>query len=144
MRPEHDVSNWLLGLQHGTVTAVLDHVNYEITTLRIDQQTDGPINGTFIVIHETNSIRHKIDSCSSVYGMMRRLLLLSSSTRQFTTFHAPRHNPPNAGRHAVVTYTSDWSVDAARRDLTVNAMSVDMHGHLHDYYNGQEHLAART
>ena len=29
------------GLQHGTVTLVVDHVVYEITTLRVDVQTDG-------------------------------------------------------------------------------------------------------
>ncbi|PZR70525.1 MAG: CCA tRNA nucleotidyltransferase [Stutzerimonas stutzeri] len=29
------------GLQHGTITVVLDHVPYEITTYRIDAETDG-------------------------------------------------------------------------------------------------------
>lgn len=29
------------GLQHGTITAVIDKVEYEITTLRIDTDTDG-------------------------------------------------------------------------------------------------------
>lgn len=26
------------------------------------------------------------------------------------------------GRHAEVKYTTDWKIDAARRDLTVNSM----------------------
>ncbi len=31
------------GLKHGTVTAVVDHVPFEITTLRIDTDHDGKI-----------------------------------------------------------------------------------------------------
>lgn len=29
------------GLQHGTVTVVMNHIPYEVTTLRVDKQTDG-------------------------------------------------------------------------------------------------------
>eukprot|EP00123_Amoebidium_parasiticum_P012037 comp21075_c0_seq1/m.28387 comp21075_c0_seq1/g.28387 ORF comp21075_c0_seq1/g.28387 comp21075_c0_seq1/m.28387 type:complete len:474 (-) comp21075_c0_seq1:165-1586(-) len=75
------------GLQHGTVTAVLNKTNYEITTLRIDAETDG--------------------------------------------------------RHAEVEFTQDWKLDAERRDLTINAMSLDFDGHLFDYFNGREHLENR-
>jgi len=72
------------GLQHGTITAVIDKVEYEITTLRIDTDTDG--------------------------------------------------------RHCTVVYTEDWKQDALRRDLTINAMSMDLDGNLFDYFNGREHL----
>ncbi|KXV46293.1 poly(A) polymerase [Gluconobacter albidus] len=75
------------GLSHGTVTAVLDGVPYEITTLRRDAETDG--------------------------------------------------------RHAVVVWTQDWAEDAARRDFTINAMSLDRHDRLHDYFGGQEDLRKR-
>ncbi|MBS1065380.1 CCA tRNA nucleotidyltransferase [Gluconobacter kondonii] len=75
------------GLSHGTVTAVLDSVPYEITTLRRDEETDG--------------------------------------------------------RHAVVVWTQDWTEDAARRDFTINAMSLDRHDRLHDYFGGQEDLKTR-
>ncbi|MBS1074417.1 CCA tRNA nucleotidyltransferase [Gluconobacter sp. Dm-73] len=75
------------GLSHGTVTAVLDGVPYEITTLRRDEETDG--------------------------------------------------------RHAVVVWTQDWTEDAARRDFTINAMSLDRHDRLHDYFGGQEDLKNR-
>lgn len=74
------------GLEHGTVTAVVNRVPYEITTLRRDAQTDG--------------------------------------------------------RHAVVEWTSDWAEDAARRDFTINAMSLDRHDCLHDYFGGQGDLTA--
>lgn len=72
------------GLQHGTITAVLDDEAIEITTLRIDAETDG--------------------------------------------------------RHASVQFTTDWQVDAERRDLTYNAMSLDLDGNLYDYFGGVEDL----
>jgi poly(A) polymerase len=74
------------GLEHGTVTAVIDGRGFEITTLRRDLQTDG--------------------------------------------------------RHAVVVFTDDWQADAARRDFTINAMSMDRSGGIFDYFNGQADLQA--
>jgi len=44
------------------------------------------------------------------------------------------------GRHAEVEWTRDFKEDARRRDLTYNAMSVDMDGKLHDYFGGHEDL----
>ena len=75
------------GLQHGTVTVHLNSTDYEITTLRIDRETDG--------------------------------------------------------RHATVDFTKDWRLDALRRDLTINAMSLELDGTLYDYFDGQRHLAER-
>lgn len=75
------------GLQHGTVTVVINKIHFEVTTLRIDEAHDG--------------------------------------------------------RWAEVRFTDDWSQDALRRDLTVNAMSIDMAGQLHDYFDGLAHLTAR-
>ncbi len=46
------------------------------------------------------------------------------------------------GRHAEVAWTDDWREDAARRDFTINAMSLDQHGMLHDYFGGAADLAA--
>ncbi|EHH67224.1 poly(A) polymerase/t-RNA nucleotidyltransferase [Gluconobacter morbifer G707] len=74
------------GMDHGTVTALISHVPYEITTLRRDEETDG--------------------------------------------------------RHAVVAWTGNWEEDAARRDFTINAMSLDRHDVLHDYFHGMEDLKA--
>lgn len=75
------------GLQHGTLTAHINEKDYEVTTLRVDTETDG--------------------------------------------------------RKAVVQYTKDWFLDAQRRDLTVNAMSVDIDGFLYDYFNGEEDLKGK-
>lgn len=75
------------GLQHGTVTVMIDGEGYEITTLRADLETDG--------------------------------------------------------RHAKVGFVRDYRTDAARRDFTINAMSVDMEGVLHDYFGGLDDLSAQ-
>lgn len=72
------------GLQHGTITAIIDGEPIEITTLRIDTDTDG--------------------------------------------------------RHAAVEFTNDWRKDAERRDLTFNAMSMELNGTLHDYFDGVEDI----
>jgi poly(A) polymerase/tRNA nucleotidyltransferase (CCA-adding enzyme) len=74
------------GLSHGTVTALIDGVGHEITTLRRDVETDG--------------------------------------------------------RHAVVAFTDDWREDAARRDFTINALSLTPAGQVHDYFDGLTDLAA--
>lgn len=74
------------GLDHGTLTALIDGRGFEITSLRRDIATDG--------------------------------------------------------RHATVAFTDDWQTDAARRDFTINAMSMDRAGQIYDYFEGQADLAA--
>jgi poly(A) polymerase/tRNA nucleotidyltransferase (CCA-adding enzyme) len=46
------------------------------------------------------------------------------------------------GRHAVVAFGADWEADAARRDFTINAMSMDRDGNIFDYQGGRADLAA--
>lgn len=46
------------------------------------------------------------------------------------------------GRHAEVEWTTDWREDAARRDFTINAMSLSAAGELWDYFGGRADLAA--
>ena len=46
------------------------------------------------------------------------------------------------GRHATVEWTTDWREDAARRDFTINAMSLAPDGALFDYFTGRDDLAA--
>ena len=76
------------GLQHGTLTVHMNKHDFEVTTLRVDTETDG--------------------------------------------------------RHAKVTFTNDWRVDAERRDLTINAMSLALDGTLYDYFGGQDDLKNRV
>jgi poly(A) polymerase/tRNA nucleotidyltransferase (CCA-adding enzyme) len=52
-----------------------------------------------------------------------------------------RRDVATDGRHALVAFTNDWAEDAARRDLTFNAMSMDRAGTIFDYFNGRADLA---
>ena len=44
------------------------------------------------------------------------------------------------GRHAEVAWTTEWRADAARRDFTINAMSMRPDGAVFDYFGGIEDL----
>ncbi|MCK1294653.1 CCA tRNA nucleotidyltransferase [Bradyrhizobium sp. 30] len=75
------------GIDHGTVTLVIDGQPYEVTTLREDTET--------------------------------------------------------FGRKAKVAFGRDWVKDAERRDFTMNGLSVDADGVVHDYVGGIADAAAR-
>jgi poly(A) polymerase/tRNA nucleotidyltransferase (CCA-adding enzyme) len=47
-----------------------------------------------------------------------------------------RRDVETDGRRAVVAYTDDWREDAARRDFTINAMSMTRRGEVFDYFGG--------
>jgi len=47
-----------------------------------------------------------------------------------------REDVSTDGRRATVRYTTDWQVDAARRDFTMNALYVDAEGHGSDFFGG--------
>jgi poly(A) polymerase/tRNA nucleotidyltransferase (CCA-adding enzyme) len=53
-----------------------------------------------------------------------------------------RRDVATDGRHAVVAFTDDWQADAARRDFTINAMSMTRDGVVADYFGGRDDLAA--
>ncbi|MDE8348606.1 MAG: CCA tRNA nucleotidyltransferase [Acidocella sp.] len=53
-----------------------------------------------------------------------------------------RRDVATDGRHAVVAFSDNWQEDAARRDFTINAMSMDRAGSLHDYFGGLADLQA--
>jgi poly(A) polymerase len=75
------------GLEHGTVTLVIEAQPFEVTTLREDTDT--------------------------------------------------------FGRKAKVAFGRDWVADARRRDFTINALSVNADGVVHDHVGGLEDIAAR-
>ena len=75
------------GIEHGTVTLVVDGQPFEVTTLREDTET--------------------------------------------------------FGRKATVAFGRDWVRDAERRDFTINGLSVDADGVVHDHVGGLEDIAAR-
>lgn len=47
------------------------------------------------------------------------------------------------GRHADVQFITDWLLDAARRDLTINSMFLDLEGNIYDYFYGYDDLMKR-
>ena len=75
------------GIEHGTVTLVVDATPFEVTTLRQDTET--------------------------------------------------------FGRKAKVAFGRDWVADAQRRDFTINGLSVDAGGVVHDHVGGLADIAAR-
>lgn len=75
------------GIDHGTVTLVVDSHPFEITTLREDTET--------------------------------------------------------FGRKATVAFGRDWVRDAERRDFTINGLSVDAAGVVHDHVGGWDDIRAR-
>ena len=65
--------------------------------------------------------------------------ILASGAVEITTL---RRDIETDGRHAVVAFTNDWRADAARRDFTINAMSLTRDGTLFDYFDGAADLRA--
>ncbi len=53
-----------------------------------------------------------------------------------------RRDVETDGRHASVEWTDDWRIDAARRDFTINAMSMTRDGRVFDYFGGAADLRA--
>ncbi len=54
-----------------------------------------------------------------------------------------RHDVETDGRHATVAFTDDWSADASRRDLTINALYCDADGTIFDPLGGLPDVLAR-
>lgn len=53
-----------------------------------------------------------------------------------------RRDVETDGRHAVVDFTDDWTADAERRDLTINALFADLDGTIYDPVGGLPDLRA--
>jgi len=53
-----------------------------------------------------------------------------------------RRDVETDGRRAVVAYTDDWEVDAARRDFTINALYADADGTIYDPESGLPDIKA--
>lgn len=53
-----------------------------------------------------------------------------------------RRDVETDGRRAVVAFTRDWREDALRRDFTMNALSMDRSGTVHDFFGGVEDARA--
>jgi poly(A) polymerase len=67
-------------------------------------------------------------------------LVVSGKPFEVTTL---REDTETFGRKAKVAFGRDWIVDARRRDFTINGLSVDNGGVVHDHVGGLEDIAAR-
>lgn len=54
-----------------------------------------------------------------------------------------REDVETNGRHAIVRFGRSFEADALRRDFTINALSLDQAGHVHDYTGGLADIASR-
>jgi len=74
-------------------------------------------------------------------GIAHGTVTASSQGRSFeiTTL---RQDVETDGRRAVVAFTDDWRQDAARRDFTINALSMTANGAVFDYFGGIDDLRA--
>jgi poly(A) polymerase len=65
------------------------------------------------------------------HGTVTLVVSADGRTRSFevTTL---RRDVETDGRHATVSFTSDWLADAQRRDFTINALYCDARGTVHD------------
>ncbi len=75
-------------------------------------------------------------------GIEHGSLILARDGRTFevTTL---RRDVETYGRHARVTFTTDWAEDARRRDFTMNALYADMSGQVWDPVGGLADVLAR-
>ena len=67
--------------------------------------------------------------------------ILNDQTFEITTF---RKDQETDGRHAIVEFTSEIEIDAARRDFTINAIYLDEDLNIYDFYNGVEDLQNKS
>jgi poly(A) polymerase len=65
-------------------------------------------------------------------------LIMNGETIETTTL---REDVATDGRHAKVAFGRDFAADARRRDFTINAISLDAEGRLHDPLGGLADLA---
>lgn len=86
-----------------------------------------------IAIYVKHGIRHIATGLK--HGTVT--IVVEGETFEITSL---RTESEHDGRHATVAYTRDWTEDASRRDLTINAMSLEFDGTLHDPFGGREDL----
>src|SRR6195952_6010519 len=68
-------------------------------------------------------------------------LVVDSHPFEVTTL---REDVETFGRKAKVAFGRDWVRDAQRRDFTINGLSVDAEGRVHDHVGGVGAIAARA
>ena len=102
----------------------------------IDLATDAPPER---VAELLEALKIKVVPTGIAHGTVTAVV--SGRPFEITTL---RRDVETYGRHAKVEFTDDWTEDASRRDLTINALSLDPDGTLHDPFGGLEDLLAHN
>lgn len=116
---------------------------------------NGESHGTVTVRINDKVISSPFHSCINCLNLTPPMLQVNY---EITTL---RIDSNQDGRHANVSFTKDWQLDASRRDLTVNSMFIDVNfgdlgtnivgdgerhsirGKLYDFFNGYNDLEHR-
>lgn len=93
-----------------------------------------PITPDEIIFHLT---KPDINVIPTGYEFGTITAVLGDRTYQITSL---RKDWETDGRHARVTYGTNWREDAERRDFTFNALYADQNGTIYDYFGGLEDL----
>ncbi|MDC0074195.1 CCA tRNA nucleotidyltransferase [Alphaproteobacteria bacterium] len=98
----------------------------------------GKMDIDFATVHEPKKViqllsKNKIEYKTS--GIKYGTITIKSKNFniQITTL---RKDVKTDGRYAIVEYTTDWDLDAKRRDFTFNAIYLDIDGTVYDPFNG--------
>lgn len=87
------------------------------------------------IVMETLSPLCKIIPTGIKHGTFTAVF--DDTTFEITTL---REDIQTNGRHAEVIYGTSFEKDAARRDFTINALSMDDGGNIYDYFGGRDDL----
>lgn len=60
-------------------------------------------------------------------------IILDNHSYEITSL---REDIKTNGRHAIVTYSKELTLDSKRRDFTINALYLDFNGNIHDFHRG--------
>ena len=112
------VRDWLLGIVPADIDATTDATPEEQ-----------------MAIYEANGVRYVPTGLK--HGTIT--VIRNDEIYEITTL---RTDVATDGRHATVAYTRDLAVDLERRDLTINAMAMDLDGGIVDPFGGREDLRA--
>ena len=99
--------------------------DFDLSTTFLPEQT--------IEILKQNNIKY----FSTGIGFGTVVAIINNKIFEITT---TREDIKTDGRHAEVKFTQNFEIDAKRRDFTFNALYLDFHNNLFDYFNGIEDL----
>ena len=71
------------------------------------------------------------------------MIVLEGEPTEVTTFRGERYDDGDAHRPASTWFCDTLREDLSRRDFTINAMALDIHGNVYDYHDGQADLQKR-